>query len=136
MRGIISWDKAFAHDLTQRLDRAFFYNDKSPMRCDIIDQGDQYYLIAELPGFDKEDIKVLVEDDILRIQAQMSLGEKTIRRDFIIQERHHSSLVRCFNVRGVDEEKIHASFHNGILSVILPKTDTEKADLSRSVEIN
>ena len=113
-------------DLFDNFERKFFGNSNAALpdfRTDIRDAGDRFVLEAELPGFSKEDIKLDVKDGILTISAQHSENkdEKDDKGSYIRRERRFGSFTRSFDVTGVDEEHITASYNNGVLELSLPK---------------
>ena len=113
-------------DLFDNFERKFFGNSSAALpdfRTDIRDAGDRFVLEAELPGFSKEDIKLDVKDGILTISAQHSENkdEKDGKGSYIRRERRFGSFTRSFDVTGVDEEHITASYNNGVLELSLPK---------------
>ena len=113
-------------DLFDNFERKFFGNSSAALpdfRTDIRDAGDRFVLEAELPGFNKEDIKLDVKDGILTISAQHSENkdEKDDKGSNIRRERRFGSFTRSFDVTGVDEEHITASYNNGVLELNLPK---------------
>ena len=110
-------------DLFDNFERKFFGNSSAALpdfRTDIRDAGDRFVLEAELPGFSKEDIKLDVKDGILTISAQHS-ENKDEKGSYIRRERRFGSFTRSFDVTGVDEEHITASYNNGVLELNLPK---------------
>ena len=113
-------------DLFDNFERKFFGNSNAALpdfRTDIRDAGDRFVLEAELPGFSKEDIKLDVKDGILTISAQHTENkdEKDDKGSYIRRERRYGSFTRSFDVTGVDEEHITASYNNGVLELNLPK---------------
>ena len=113
-------------DLFDNFERKFFGNSSASLqdfRTDIRDAGDRFILEAELPGFQKEDIKLDLKDGILTITAQHSENkeEKDDKGQYIRRERRYGSFSRSFDVTGVDEEHITASYNNGVLELSLPK---------------
>ena len=113
-------------DLFDNFERKFFGNSSAALpdfRTDIRDAGDRFVLEAELPGFSKEDIKLDVKDGILTISAQHSENkdEKDDKGSYIRRERRFGSFTRSFDVTGVDEEHITASYNHGVLELNLPK---------------
>ena len=113
-------------DLFDNFERKFFGNSSAALpdfRTDIRDAGDRFVLEAELPGFSKEDIKLDVKDGILTISAQHTENkdEKDDKGSYIRRERRYGSFTRSFDVTGVDEEHITASYNNGVLELNLPK---------------
>lgn len=114
-------------DLFDNFERRFFGTPgaiRSDFRTDIKDEGEKYVLQAELPGFRKEDIKLDVKEGILTISAQQDENkeEKDEKTGYIRQERRYGSFCRSFDISGVDDEHITASYQDGILELTLPKT--------------
>ncbi len=107
-------------------ERSFFGNsnvDLPAFRADIRDAGDKYVLDAELPGFHKEDINLDIKDGILTISAEHSEtnDQKDDKGNYIRRERRYGSFRRSFDISGIDESAISASYQNGILELSLPK---------------
>lgn len=92
-------------------------------RTDIRDAGDQFILESELPGFQKEDIKLDLKDGILTIYAEHTQNseEKNDKEQYLRRERRYGSFSRSFDVTGIDENGITATYQNGILELSLPK---------------
>ena len=117
------------HNLFNAFDnfeRSFFGNsnvDLPAFRTDIRDAGDKYLLDAELPGFNKEDISLDIKDGILTITAEHneSNDQKDDKGNYIRRERRYGSFRRSFDISGIDENAISASYQNGILQLTLPK---------------
>ena len=110
-------------------------------KTDIRDDGDSYTLEAELPGFEKEELKLDIEGDTLTLTAEhneeTSQGEENAdgaqaekadakpRPTYIRRERSYGSYKRSFALDGIDIEGIGAEYKNGILYVTLPKKQPE-----------
>lgn len=128
MFGMLPFDRRDDNmfNLFDNFERKFFSNtaaDLPAFRTDIRDQGNQFLLEAELPGFDKEDIQLDLSDGILTIKAEHKeeSGEKNDKGEYVRRERRFGSFSRTFDVSGIDEESITASYKNGILELTLPK---------------
>ena len=96
----------------------------SGFNTDIQDTGKEYVLEAELPGFNKEDIHVDVQDGVLTISAKHE--EKQDEKDeksgkYVRRERRYGSYQRSFNLNGVDAKNIQGAYENGVLKLTLPK---------------
>ena len=96
----------------------------SGFNTDIQDTGKEYVLEAELPGFNKEDIHVDVQDGVLTISAKHE--EKQDEKDeksgkYVRRERRYGSYQRSFTLDGVDPKSIQGSYENGVLKLTLPK---------------
>ena len=103
-------------------------------RTDVIDTGDSYELEAELPGFRKEDIDLDVKDGVLTISAKHQADDRTAADNYICRERRTGSYARSFDVSGIREDGIGASYENGVLKLTLPKQG-EQAPVSRKIAI-
>ena len=105
-----------------------FENMTSLMKTDVIEKENGYELQAELPGFNKEDIKIDLKDDVLTISAAHTdnKDEKDENGKYIRRERRSSSYQRSFRVEGLKPEDIIAQYRNGVLTVDLPKKQLEQ----------
>lgn len=97
----------------------------APM-VDIYETNDDYYLIANMPGVAKEDVKVKLEEGDLVIMGRVNfLGE--MKKKYIMKEIDSSNYYRKFKLSdSVDEDKIDAKLENGRLFVFLPKVERVK----------
>ncbi len=128
MFGMIPFDRRDDNffDVFDNFQKKFFDNTNATLpafRTDIRDQGDKFLLEAELPGFKKEDIQLDLKDNILTIKAEHKENheEKDDNGSYIRRERRYGSFARTFDVTGIDENAITASYENGILILALPK---------------
>lgn len=92
---------------------------------DVIDNGDSYVLQAELPGFQKEDIRVDLDKDTLTISASHNEEKREKKHNYVRQERRYNSYCRSFHIPGIRKDQITASYNNGILEITLPKEEAE-----------
>lgn len=108
----------------------------SGFKTDIKDAGDKYVLEAEMPGFEKEDIKLDLDGDRLVISAEHTANndEKDDDGKYIRRERTYGSYSRSFDVSAIDTDKIAAEYKNGILMLDMPKKQPA-APASRRLEI-
>lgn len=121
-------------------DRHFFSGMTRPnlttFRTDIRENGDHYVLDADLPGFDREDIHLELQGDVLTITAQhnQEAEHKDEEGKYLCRERSTSSFTRSFDVSGIDTEQIAASYDKGVLTLTLPK-QAKEVPASRRIEI-
>ena len=111
-------------DLFDEFERSVFGENgrRAPVfSTDIRDENDHYLLQAELPGFQKEDIDLDVKDGFLTISATHQESNEEKRDNYLCRERRSGSFSRSFNLDGIQEEGITASYNNGVLELILPK---------------
>jgi HSP20 family protein len=96
---------------------------------EVIEQGAEYKVLAELPGVKKEDIKVQIEADQVSISAESKVEREAKEGERVLHsERYYGSYSRVFRLgQEVDESKAVARFDNGILELTLPKKQTVAA---------
>ena len=125
-------------DLFDELERSMFGESgrRTPVfSTDIRDEGAHYLLQADLPGFQKEDIDLHLEDNVLTITAKhQETAENKQDGKYICRERRVGSYARSFDVSGIQEEGISAAYENGVLKLTLPKQG-EQAPVSRKIAI-
>lgn len=110
-----------------------FFNDSffgmvnhSPMRADIRETENEWLIDAELPGVDKKDIQVDLNDGYLTIAVEKNNEINEENENYVRRERTYGSCRRCFFVDDVKEDEIKASYKDGILSLSIPKTKPNK----------
>ena len=97
-------------------------------RVDIKDEGDKYLLTADLPGVNKEDINVSVENGTLTISAKIDSENEEKADNYVRRERRYGNFSRGFSLDGIDENTIEANYTNGVLSLTLNKLAEEKPE--------
>ena len=112
------------------------YQGSAYPKVNVYEYDDKIGIIAEIPGLDKKDLSIDVEDSVLSIAGNKhglfdDDGAKVIRR-----ELKHSSFKRQFELGELlDGDKIKASFKDGLLSVEIPKVEPVKPK-KKSVKIS
>ena len=95
--------------------------------ADIMDTGKEIKVTVELPGVDKEDIKINATENMLEIRAEVKREEEEKRGDYLRKERSYRMFQRSFSLPAeVDPSRAKATYRNGILEVTLPKVKEEK----------
>ena len=109
-------------------DPFFTEHESKIMKTDIKEKTDKYLIGIELPGYQKENIKIDVEDGYLTVHAEInSDNEEKEEGQFVRRERYVGSCSRSFYVGNeVKSEDIKASFKNGILKIEVPKKEYKK----------
>ena len=94
---------------------------------DIYETENELVLKADLPEVSLKDIDVRVENQTLTIAGERRFEKDEANKGFHRIERSYGNFVRSFAVPNMfDTDKISAEFHNGVLSVTLPKKETAK----------
>ena len=108
-------------------DPFFTEHESKIMKTDIKEKKDKYLIDIDLPGYDKKDIKIEIEDGYLTVHADIDTENEEKEGKFVRKERYTGSCSRSFYVgTDVKNEDIKASFKNGILKLEIPKKDEKK----------
>jgi len=94
---------------------------------DIHETTDNIVLRADLPGMNKDDVKVVVHDNMLTLKGERKSEKKEERASYYRMERVCGSFYRSFSLPSmVDASKIKAGYTNGVLEIVLPKVEEAK----------
>ena len=108
------------------------------MCTDIKENENGYELAMEVPGFDKEDLKLELKEGYLTITAQHNTTNDKKDNDgrIIRQERFYGSSKRSFYVgEQIEKQDIKAKYDKGILNIFIPKKDVKKIETKQTIEI-
>lgn len=90
---------------------------------DIVEKANAYEITAELPGIDEKDIELKLANGGISIRGEKKFEKEEKKADYHLSERRYGAFERYFTIPdGVDTAKIEAKFHNGVLTVSLPKS--------------
>lgn len=109
-----------------------FNRQEKGMRTDIKENDKEYAFEIEMPGFNKDEIKITLEDNYLTVSAQKAEkqeNEDKQTHNYIRRERN-VSVSRSYYIDEVQKDKIKAKYENGILSIIAPKEEPKKLEQS------
>ena len=96
-------------------------------RVDISETDKEFLIKAEIPEVNKEDVKVTVDKGVLTIRGERKQEKEEKNKKFHRVERFFGSFARSFTLpENADEEKIEASFKDGILNLQIPKHSEKK----------
>jgi HSP20 family protein len=88
---------------------------------DLVEGDEEYTVTAELPGVEDKDIEVLLANGSLTLRGEKKCEYQDRQRQ--LGERYYGRFERRMSLPdGIDEDKVKASFRNGLLTVILPKS--------------
>ena len=95
---------------------------------DIYEDAENVVIKAELPGINKEDISVSLTEDTVTISGKKAEEKKIEKENYYRKEIRTGSFSRSFTLPcAVDKDKVKATYKNGILEIVLPKSEKEKA---------
>ena len=134
-------------DVFDDFDRNFFRGFQRPehalygknagrmMKTDVKETDEGYEVDVDLPGFNKDEIKLELNNGYLTISTEKSLSKEN-KGKMLRQERYVGTMQRSFYVGGsITEEDIKAKYENGVLSLTVPKKDARKVPEKKQILI-
>jgi HSP20 family protein len=139
---LIKWDPSVElEDITARLNRIF---GRAPSRTDptsdmltvadwmpsvdISETDTEYTITGELPGVNKNDVSITVQNGMLTIQGERRHEAEQKGKKYHRVECCYGSFMRSFRVPDdADEDKVKAEFKDGMLNISMPKSERTKA---------
>ena len=127
---LMSMQRRFAGDLEQGESA---YGAWAPA-VDIFERGDDLVIRTEIPGVEKGDIDIDVENTKLTIRGERKRDKEFDEKNAYRMERVYGRFARSFNLpRTVDSSRISAIYKDGVLELTLPKAEEAKP---KRIEIN
>jgi HSP20 family protein len=94
---------------------------------DIYETENEIIVKAELPGIDRKDITLSLENNVLTLKGERKFEKETKQDNYHRIERSYGAFSRAFSIPAtVDDEKIRADYKDGVLSIALPKKEQVK----------
>ncbi len=126
LRNLLNTDWDFDRETRSHFNRCWNDRGTFPVRMDLVKDEDGFKIVAEVPGMDKDQIKIMVESDVLTISGERKRnGEE--KRDVLRSERFYGNFTRSFSLpENIDKSGISADYSNGLLEVTLPLKPEEK----------
>jgi HSP20 family protein len=104
-------------------------------RVDVTEDNNNLYVHAEVPGVEKNDIKINIVGDVLTISGEKKSEQKDEGKNYYRIERNYGSFSRSFTLPSeVVTDKIAAEYKDGVLNITLPKTEEAKI-VEKQIEI-
>ena len=105
---------------------------RSTPAMDVTENEKAYQVKADVPGYNKEDIKLSLENNMLTIEGQQKAENKEEKKNYLRRERYYSSFKKSVPIYDdIDVDKIKASIKNGILELTLPKKEVKKIEVKQ-----
>ena len=123
------------HDIDRKLYGKHAHHE---MKTDVHEHDDHYEIDIDLPGFQKDELTLNLENGYLTVGAAKGLDKehKDKKGKVIRQERYAGAMRRTFYVgEALTEEDIHAKYENGVLSLTIPKKDQKELPERKSIAI-
>lgn len=97
-------------------------------RIDITEDEKDIIITAELPGIEKKDLEINLREHMLMLKGEKKQERKIEKKDYYRSERTFGAFERILDLpKGIDETKLTATFKDGILTIMAPKTAEARA---------
>lgn len=96
---------------------------------DFIDKKNKYLVKVEIPGMDKGQVEIEIDDDILIVKGEKKNEYEETKNDVYVSERSYGSFRREIRLPSdCNRENIEASYENGVLCIDLPKIELKEKE--------
>jgi HSP20 family protein len=120
------WSGSMLHDMLLESEKNW-----AP-RLDVSETDKEIEVIADLPGLEKKDIDISLDNGVLVIKGEKKEEYKETDKHVHRMERRYGSFYRALRLpTEVKSDKIEASFKNGVLKITLPKSEEAKKKIAR-----
>ena len=103
-----------------------FNSNNNSMKCDVYEKDGAYNIEVDVPGFQKEDINIDVDNGYLTVKASKHFDETEKTKNYICRERRYGKFERSFYLGDLKTDDVEASFENGTLKIRVPKIEESK----------
>lgn len=102
-------------------------------KIDIQDSEKTYIVEAELPGVQKEDISITLNEGKLNLSVKKEELSENKSKNYIHRERKYAQMARTILLSDADDKRVKAKLEEGVLTITVPKK--EKSDQSKLIQI-
>jgi len=103
---------------------------KNSTPMDVVEDETSYCVTADVPGFERKNIKISLDDNILTIEGEKTEEKK--EKNYIRKERYNSKFAKTIMLYDdIDYDEINAELKNGILTLTLPKKEETKKKITK-----
>lgn len=104
-------------------------------KVDVVETDHAYEVHVAVPGMNKEDFKVEINDNFLTVSGERKFSNEKNDKNYHFIETQYGSFSRSFTLpENADGAKINAKYNNGILELTIPKD--EKKMLKQTIKVN
>ena len=104
-------------------------------KVDIIESDKNYELQLALPGFEKDNFTIDIDDKVITISGERKFEKENTEKTYKSVGTSFGSFKRSFNLpENVNAKKIEAKYNNGILEILIPKDETKIIKTSITVK--
>lgn len=105
------------------------------MKVDIKENNEAYIFEVEIPGANKEDINLIINEDIITINVTTKSNVAEEKENYIRRERKFGSMSRSFSIPNINKDNINAKYVNGLLHISLPKKGPQQ-ESAKKIDID
>lgn len=118
------------------MDPFFGEKENKIMKTDVKEKDGNYVLEIDVPGYDKEEIKIELQDGYITVTATRNEEKEDKNSKYLKRERFTGMCSRSYYAGdNVKEEDIRASFKNGILTIAFPKEPEKRVEEKKYIPI-
>lgn len=125
-------------DIRKDIDKLFeeFFEGKAPIegdvgwtpRVDVHETDNSFVVSADIPGLEKKDIKISMQNNVLTIFGERKMEREEKNKSYHRIERYAGKFSRSFQLpTGIDADNVKAAYKNGVLTIEIPKKEEAKA---------
>jgi len=115
-------------DMPRTYDRQGVFDRASSPSIDVIERPESFVIKCDLPGVDKQGLDISIAAGVLSIKGEKRLQHSSEKAKVYKQETWEGAFQRTIALpAGVDAGKVEATYKDGVLSVLIPKTEEAKA---------
>lgn len=103
-------------------------------RVDVQEDENKYLVEAELPGVDKNEVNIEINEGNLNISVKREENINEEKKNYIHKERRYSSMSRSIYLEDAKSEGIKANLENGVLRIIVPKESKPNNSIKIDIE--
>ncbi len=115
-------------------DDLFEVKKTNTMKSDIYEKDGHYVIEVDVPGFNKDEIKVDYENGYITILAKREEQKEEDGKNYFKRERYYGEQSRSYYIGDVIENDIKAKFEDGILKIVFPKEEPKNTTKLISIE--
>jgi len=105
-------------------------------KVDVAETNDAVHVTAELPGIKEEDVEVTLADGNLVIRGEKKAEKEEKQKNYYRVERSYGSFRRSIPLPAeVDDQKVDASFKDGVLDIVLGKKQTSSSPAGKKIPV-
>ena len=108
------------------------FRNNSLLKSDVYEDNNNYIIEIDIPGYNKENVSIDYENGYIIVST---VRTNTISDEsYIRREKYYGEYKRSFYVGEIDENSISATFYNGVLKIIFPKSSV-KLEHKKKIDI-